>query len=146
MVERKLIRQSFLKSLLGKPLAEAERAITAEGLSMWAVPAGVSAIAAVARINTVIVWQKADGTISEAEAGDPTDEVKDEDPPRFDPQQLVGHSLTEVRDQCVARGIDIRLEEHDGRPIIHTMQVWSGLGLTITDGIVTAVRDSRLIR
>lgn len=63
------LKQSFLDSLKGLLLADAEKRVRDAGLTPDVVPHGM-AITAIARPNTVILWVQG-AVVMDAEAGDP---------------------------------------------------------------------------
>jgi hypothetical protein len=67
---RRKISQAFLSSLKGIPPAVAEKAVRGKKFEPMLVDENVMAVSAVARPDTVILWQRA-GVIERASVGDP---------------------------------------------------------------------------
>lgn len=65
------ISRSFLSSLVGLDVGEAERRARAAGYVVETVPENCIAITSISRPDTVVLWQKS-GKIQSANAGDPT--------------------------------------------------------------------------
>lgn len=64
------MKQAFLDSLVGVEVSEAETMVLTEGHMPYTIPEQCMAVTAIARGNTVVLWQK-DGKVKSAEAGDP---------------------------------------------------------------------------
>lgn len=64
------MKQSFLDSLKSAPVDTAVDMVKTAGYKAHLVPEGCKAISAIARGNTVVLWQK-DGVVTRATAGDP---------------------------------------------------------------------------
>ena len=64
--------QSFLDSLKGLSVSEAELEILERDFEPFIVPKECRAIASIAHPNTVIIWQEK-GKVRTAQAGDPTE-------------------------------------------------------------------------
>jgi hypothetical protein len=63
------MKETFLLSLVGKYIYEAERLVIAEDYEAFVVAQDVECIPSLTRPKTVILWQK-DGKIRSAEPGD----------------------------------------------------------------------------
>ena len=70
------MKKSFLNNLVGMEVMDAKAAVLAEGHIPYTVPEECSAVASIARMNTVVLWQR-DGKIFSADPGDPF-ELKDD--------------------------------------------------------------------
>jgi hypothetical protein len=64
------MKKLFLDGLVGMEISDAEEAVMMEGHTPYTVPEECHVIPAIARSNTVILWQK-EGRIKMADAGDP---------------------------------------------------------------------------
>lgn len=71
------MKQSFLDSLKDAPIDTAIIMVKAAGYLPHLVTEGVRAITAVARGNTVVLWQE-NGLIRKATAGDPLELINEE--------------------------------------------------------------------
>ena len=75
------MKQTFLDSLVGKSVADAQKAVFLEGHEMMTVEHG-AAIALVVMPNTVILWENKDGSaIVKASAGDSGEVVEVKETP-----------------------------------------------------------------
>ena len=70
------MKASFLNSLIGMDIEDAETAVLSESHIPYTVPEECTAIASIARGNTVILWQMK-GKVRIAEAGDPLELEKE---------------------------------------------------------------------
>lgn len=64
------MKKSFLDSLVGLGVSDAEKLVLTEGHMAYLIPEQCKVITALAIGNTVVLWQK-DGIIDCAAAGDP---------------------------------------------------------------------------
>lgn len=75
------MKKTFLDSLAGKSVADAQKAVFLEGHEMMTVEHG-AAIALVVMPNTVILWENEDGTlVAKATAGDDREVVEVKEAP-----------------------------------------------------------------
>lgn len=70
------MKKSFVMSLQGKSVVEAESLVRRSGHTPLIVPEGCMAITGEAKPNTVVLWQKS-GEVTMAHAGDTYDLVDD---------------------------------------------------------------------
>lgn len=64
------MKKALLESLKGIPVSNARMIVRSAGHLVMEVPEGVN-LPAVAMPNTVVLWSRDDGMVSEATAGDP---------------------------------------------------------------------------
>jgi hypothetical protein len=69
------MNQSFLNSLVGLPVANAEKKVLAAGHEADVIPSGYMR-ASIASPNTVILWTR-NNRVSSAESGDPVEVIQD---------------------------------------------------------------------